>query len=96
MKLKEVRDVEGLFEVIKKCHGRVDLVNTDMVLNLKSEITRYFAMSEIFTDGKARNMELVIYNEEDRKRIEEYMMEEKTNESRERKCIWIGERHSGK
>ena len=70
MKLKEVRDVEGLFEVIKKCQGRVDLVNADMVLNLKSEITRYFAISEIFKDGKARNMELVIYNEEDRKQIE--------------------------
>ena len=84
MKLKEVRDVEGLFEVIKKCQGRVDLVNADMVLNLKSEITRYFAISEIFKDGK------------DRKQIEKYMMEEKENEGRERKCVWIGERHSSK
>lgn len=96
MKLENVKNIEGLFDVIRECNGRVDLVNVDMALNLKSEVARYFAMTEIFEDGRARNMELVIYDPEDRKKIEEYIEKENANEGRERKCIWIGKRNQSK
>lgn len=96
MKLENVKNIEGLFDVIRECNGRVDLVNVDMALNLKSEVARYFAMTEIFEDGRARNMELVVYDPEDRKKIEEYVEKENANEGRERKCVWIGERNQSK
>lgn len=96
MKLDNVKNLEKLFEVIRGCHGRVDLVNVDMALNLKSEVARYFAMAEIFKNGEARNMELVVYDPEDRKRIEKFIEEENANESRKCKCVWIGERDSSK
>lgn len=75
MKLDNVKNIEKLFEVIRGCRGRVDLVNVDMALNLKSEVARYFAMTEIFKNGEARNMELVVYDPEDRKKIEKFLEE---------------------
>lgn len=97
MKIEHVENIDKLFDVIQKCKGRIDLVSVDMALNLKSDIARYFAMTEIFKNREARNLELVVYDPEDRERIQRFIEEERNaDESRKRKCVWIGERDSSK
>lgn len=76
MKLKNVSNIDGLFDVIKQCNGRVDIVTDDMVLNLKSEIARYFVVSQALSDGVIREIELVVFNQEDRANILDFMNDE--------------------
>ena len=45
MKFKNVKNLKKLFEIIDSCYGRVDLVSQDIVLNLKSNLAKYFAFS---------------------------------------------------
>lgn len=76
MKLCNVKDIEGLFEVIKKCKGRVDLVSKDMTLNLKSELSKYFAVAKLFSDGaqEIEELELMVSNPDDAKLLMKFMI----------------------
>lgn len=75
MRFKNVSeaDIEGLFKVVDQCHGRVDIVTNDMILDLKSELVNYFLFTKAFSDGAITDMELVAFEKEDRERLIEYM-----------------------
>ena len=76
MKLCNVKDIEGLFDAIGKCKGRVDLVGKDISLNLKSELAKYFAFTKLMTDGKnsINELEIMVYDPEDVKLLMHYMI----------------------
>lgn len=74
MRFKNISDIDGLFQVIDQCKGRVDIVTNDMVLNLKSDLAKYFVLAQAFSDGVVKDMELVAFNQEDRERLIEFMM----------------------
>ncbi|MCI8268850.1 MAG: polya polymerase [Lachnospiraceae bacterium] len=79
MKIYNVESPEKFLEVIKQCKGSVELISKQGDrLNLKSELTKYLAISRLFADKTLINdMELVASDPDDVKFLLEYMMEGK-------------------
>lgn len=79
MKIYNIDDVENFLEIIKKCKGSVELVsNQGDRLNLKSELTKYLAISKLFHDDAFINeMELVASDPEDVQTLISYMANRK-------------------
>lgn len=75
MKIQNITNVEKFFDVIDKCKGKVELVSPDGDrLNLKSKLTQYISLANIFSSGYIKELELVVYESEDIARLLEYMM----------------------
>lgn len=79
MKIYNIQNPEKFLEVIKQCKGNVELVSKEGDhLNLKSELTKYLALSKLFADNTLINdLELVASDPDDVKFLLEYMMEDK-------------------
>ena len=75
MKVYNINDVEKFLEIINKCKGSVELVSSQGDrLNLKSELTKYLAISKLFNDNTFINeMELVASDPEDVQALMNYM-----------------------
>ena len=74
MKVKNVEDVEKLFKVIDECKGRVELVtNEGDRLNLKSKLTQYVALANVFADKTIGEMELIAHEPEDVQKLVMFM-----------------------
>lgn len=76
MKLKNIENVEKLFEVIDLCTGKVELIGEGLRLNLKSKLTQYFSLAKLFSDGVIPEMEIITHNKEDTERLFKFMMKE--------------------
>ncbi len=76
MKLYNVNDVEKFLDTIKQCKGSVELVSQQGDrLNLKSELTKYLAITKLFKDDTFINeMELIASDPDDVKLLVDYMM----------------------
>ena len=75
MKVSNVTDVNKLFEVIDSCKGKVELVTGDGDrLNLKSKLSQYVSLANIFTVGTIPELELVAYEPEDIQKLMEFMI----------------------
>lgn len=75
MKVKNITDIEGLFKVIDKCTGKVELVCNDMRLNMKSKLAQFFSMAEVFSGGnEIPELEIIAYNQEDVNRLIDFMI----------------------
>lgn len=68
---------EKFLEIVKQCKGSIELVSKQGDrLNLKSELTKYIAISRLFSDNTFINdMELVASEPEDIQFLLQYMME---------------------
>ena len=79
MKVYNITSPETFLEMIKQCKGSVELVSKQGDrLNLKSELTKYIAVSKLFADNTLINdLELSASDPDDVKFLLEYMMEEK-------------------
>ena len=74
MKVKNVRDVDKLFKVIDSCKGKVELVtNEGDRLNLKSKLTQYVALANVFADRTIGEMELIAHEPEDVQKLVMFM-----------------------
>lgn len=52
MIIRNIEDVEGFFNVVEDCVGRVQLITEEGdVLNLKSKLSRLVAISSIFSNS---------------------------------------------
>ena len=80
MKLKNITNIEGLFDVIDRCEGKVELVGDDLRLNLKSKLSQYFSLAKLFSDGEIPEMEIITYNQEDTNKLIRFMMSGNANE----------------
>ena len=76
MKIYNVENPEKFLEVIKQCKGTVELISQEGDrLNLKSELTKYLALSKLFTDNTLINeMELIASDPDDVKLLLNYMV----------------------
>jgi len=75
MKVTNIRDIDQFFKVIDKCKGKVELVTGEGDrLNLKSKLSQYVSMANIFSDGTIKELELVAYEPEDIDTLVNYMM----------------------
>lgn len=76
MKVTNITDVNGLFKVIEECKGKVELVtNEGDRLNLKSKLSQYVALANVFGDATIEELELIAYEQEDVKRLISFMYE---------------------
>lgn len=76
MRVQNISDVEKFFEVIDSCAGKVELVTGEGDrLNLKSKLSQYVSMAEIFSDGAITELEIIAYEPEDITKLVNFMME---------------------
>lgn len=69
MKLMNVKNVDKLFAVIDSCKAMVELVTGEGDrLNLKSKLSQYVSLTQLFSDRTIPEMELVAYEPEDTKK----------------------------
>ena len=75
MKVQNISDVNKFFEVIDSCAGRVELVTGEGDrLNLKSKLSQYVSLANIFSDGVIKELEIVAYEADDIKKLIDFMM----------------------
>ncbi|MBM6752105.1 polya polymerase [Mediterraneibacter glycyrrhizinilyticus] len=76
MKVQNITDIEGFFNVIDQCKGRVELVTGEGDrLNLKSKLSQYVSMANIFSNGEIPELEVIAYEKEDTDRLIHFMMD---------------------
>ena len=76
MKVQNIADVEGFFKVVDSCKGRVELVTGEWDrLNLKSKLSQYVSMANIFSNGEIPELEVIAYEKEDTDKLIQFMMD---------------------
>lgn len=76
MKIQNIENVEKFFKVVDSCKGKVELVTGEGDrLNLKSKLSQYVSLANIFSDGTIEELEVIAYEPEDTAKLVEFMME---------------------
>ena len=77
MKIQHISDVNKFFKVVDSCKGKVELVTGEGDrLNLKSKLSQYVSLANIFSGGEIPEMEIIAYEPEDVTKLIEFMMNE--------------------
>ena len=75
MKIQNINDVESFFKIVDQCKGPVELVSPEGDrINLKSKLSQYLSMANIFSNGEIPELEVVAYEKEDIDRLISFMM----------------------
>ena len=75
MKVTNIRNIEGFFNTVDSCKGRVELVTGEGDrLNLKSKLCQYVSMANIFSNGEIPELEIIAYEREDIDKLISFMM----------------------
>ena len=75
MKVSNIKDVEKFFQVVDSCKGRVELVTGEGDrLNLKSKLSQYVSLANIFSNGEIPELELVAHEKEDVDKLMNFMV----------------------
>ena len=75
MKVQNITDVEGFFKVVDSCKGRVELVTGEGDrLNLKSKLSQYVSLANIFSGGEIPELEIIAYEKEDIDKLVSFMI----------------------
>ena len=75
MKVMGIKDIDKFFEVVDSCKGKVELVTGEGDrLNLKSKLSQYVSMANIFSNGEIPELEIVAYEKEDIDKLMDYMI----------------------
>ncbi len=76
MKVQNIKDIEKFFKVVDACSGKVELVTGEGDrLNLKSKLSQYVSMANIFSNGEIPELEIIAYEAEDIGKLVNFMME---------------------
>ncbi|MCI6121648.1 MAG: polya polymerase [Lachnospiraceae bacterium] len=76
MKVQNITNVEKFFSAVDECKGRVELVTGEGDrLNLKSKLSQYVSMANIFSNGEIPELELIAYEKEDIDRLVKFMID---------------------
>ncbi len=75
MKVQNITNIEKFFKVIDSCEGKVELVTGEGDrLNLKSKLSQYVSMANIFSDGTIEELELIAYEPADIDKLVNFMV----------------------
>ena len=75
MKIEHISDIDKFFKVIDSCKGRVELVTGEGDrLNLKSKLSQYVSLANIFSSGEIPELEIVAYEKEDVEKLINFMI----------------------
>ena len=76
MKVQNITNIEKFFNAVDECKGRVELVTGEGDrLNLKSKLSQYVSMANIFANGEIPELELIAYEKEDIDRLVKFMVD---------------------
>lgn len=76
MKVSNIKDIDKFFEVVDSCKGRVELVTGEGDrLNLKSKLSQYVSMANIFANGEIPELEVIAYEKEDTDKLIQFMLD---------------------
>ena len=76
MKVQNIKDIVGFFKVVDECKGKVELVTGEGDrLNLKSKLSQYVSMANIFSNGEIPELEIIAYEKEDTDRLIKFMLD---------------------
>lgn len=76
MKIQNIRDIDKFFKVVDSCKGKVELVTGEGDrLNLKSKLSQYVSLANIFSDGTIDELEIIAYEPEDTDKLVNFMIE---------------------
>ena len=74
MKITHIADTRKFLEIIDSCSGKVELHTAEGdCLNLKSKLSQYISLVGILEDKEMKDLNLVVYEEADRKRLEAFL-----------------------
>ena len=70
------KNLTKLLEVVDQCEGNVELVGPDLRLNLKSKLTQFLSLAQIFNaeDAVIKELEIIADNPRDVERFVDFMM----------------------
>lgn len=74
MIIKHIDNIQKFFETIDSCKGKVELVGKDIRLNLKSKLSQYFSLAEIFSGGEIEELEIHCENWEDNQKMINFLV----------------------
>ena len=75
MKVQNITDIEGFFKVVDSCEGKVELVTGEGDrLNLKSKLSQYVSMANIFSNGEIPELEIVAHEPQDIDKLVKFML----------------------
>ncbi len=75
MKVQNITDIDKFFEVVDRCSGKVELVSGEGDrLNLKSKLSQYVSIANIFSNSEIPELEIVAYEPDDIERLTEFML----------------------
>ena len=75
MKVQNISNIEKFFEVVDSCQGKVELVTGEGDrLNLKSKLSKYVSMANIFSKGEIPELEIIAYEKEDIDKLVSFMI----------------------
>ena len=75
MKVMGIKDIDKFFQVVDSCEGKVELVTGEGDrLNLKSKLSQYVSLANIFSNGEIPELEIVAYEKEDIDKLMDYMI----------------------
>ncbi len=75
MKVEHITDIDAFFKVVDSCEGKVELVTGEGDrLNLKSKLSQYVSMANIFSNGTIPELEVVAYEKDDIDKLVAFLM----------------------
>lgn len=75
MKVQNITDIDKFFKVIDSCKGKVELLTGEGDrLNLKSKLSQYVSMANIFSNGEIPELEIIAYEPEDTDKLIHFML----------------------
>ncbi len=75
MIIKNITNITEFFKAVDECEGRVELVTKQGDrLNLKSKLTQYISLAGMFKDAKIGDVELIVSEPEDVKKLIDFMV----------------------
>lgn len=76
MKVQNITNIDKFFEIVDSCKGKVELVTGEGDrLNLKSKLSQYVSMANIFSNGEIPELEVIAYEKEDTDKLIQFMMD---------------------
>ncbi len=77
MKVQNIKNIDKFFQVVDACKGKVELVTGEGDrLNLKSKLSQYVSMANIFSNGEIPELEIIAYERDDIDKLIDFMMNE--------------------
>jgi hypothetical protein len=75
MKVTNIKDIDKFFKVVDSCKGRVELVTSEGDrLNLKSKLSQYVSLANVFSNGDIPEIDIVAYEKEDIEKLMKFMI----------------------